>query len=431
MAKTAWIISINMGYGHQRTAYPLKSFAEGGKIISANDYLGIPEEDKRIWESSRGFYEFVSRFKKVPFLGEFAFYLFDLTQKINEFYPKRDLSSSSFTQRRTLPLFEKGWGKDLIEKCSKKNIPFVSTFFNPAFMAEYFKYPREIFCVVCDTDVSRSWAPMNPKKSKIKYFAPTGRVVSRLRLYGVKKENIILSGYPLPVENIGSKKMETLKEDMGKRLLNLDPSRRYINNYGSLITEKIGKLPKESKRPLTIMYTVGGAGAQKEIGVELIRRLKKSINEGRLKIILVAGTKNNIKDYFEKEINNGGLGELMGQGIELIYENTFEKYYDAFNSALRNTDILWTKPSELSFYAGLGLPIIIAPTIGSQEEFNRNWLIKSGYGADQKDIEHVKDWLFDWLESGYFAKMAMQGFIEVEKMGTFKIKEEIQKCSGL
>lgn len=431
MAKTAWVISINMGYGHQRTAYPLKSFAEGGKIISANDYPGIPEEDRKIWESSRSFYEFVSRFKKVPFVGEFAFYLFDLTQKINDFYPKRDLSSSSFTQRRTSPLFKKGWGKDLIEKCSKKNVPFVSTFFNPAFMAEYFKYPREIFCVVCDTDISRSWAPLNPKKSKIKYFAPTQRVVDRLKLYGVKKDNIILSGYPLPMENIGTKKMEILKEDMGKRLLNLDPGRRYINNYGSLIAEKIGKLPKESGRPLTIMFTVGGAGAQKEIGIELVRRLKKSINECRMKIILVAGTKKNINDYFEKEINNGGLGELMGSGIEIIYESTFEKYYELFNSALRRTDILWTKPSELSFYAALGLPIIIAPTIGSQEEFNRNWLIKSGYGIDQRDIGHVKDWLFDYIESGYFAKMATQGFIEIEKMGTIKIKEEVQKCSGL
>jgi hypothetical protein len=430
MVKTAWVVSINMGYGHQRTAHPLKFFAEGKQVISANDYPGIPDSDKKIWESSRSFYEFVSRFKKVPLVGELAFYLFDLTQKINEFYPKRDLSSSSFIQKRTYPLFDKGWGKDLIERCSKKKIPFVSTFYNPAFMAEHFNYPGDIFCVVCDTDMSRGWAPLNPKKSRIKYFAPTSRVASRLKLYGVKKENIIFSGYPLPMENIGGKHMEILKEDMGKRLLNLDPSRSYINKYGSLIKDKIGKMPKESGRPLTIMFTVGGAGAQKELGIEIIRRLKKSIHENRLKIILVAGTKSNIKEYFEKEINNGGLGDMLGNGIEIIYGKSFDKYYELFNLALRNTDILWTKPSELSFYAGLGLPIIIAPTIGSQEEFNRQWLLKSGYGVDQRDIEHIKDWLFDWLESGYFAEMAMEGFIEVEKMGTIKIKEEVQKCFG-
>ncbi len=49
----AWVVAVNMGYGHQRTAYPLKEFAEEGKIINANDYEGIPEKDRKIWESSR------------------------------------------------------------------------------------------------------------------------------------------------------------------------------------------------------------------------------------------------------------------------------------------------------------------------------------------------------------------------------------------
>jgi hypothetical protein len=78
----------------------------------------------------------------------------------------------------------------------------------------------------------------------------------------------------------------------------------------------------------------------------------------------------------------------------------------------------------------LGLPIIIAPTIGSQEEFNRSWLLRSGFGIDQREVEKVKDWFYDWLHLGYFAEMAMEGFIEGEQMGTIKIKEEIQKCFG-
>ena len=50
---------------------------------------------------------------------------------------------------------------------------------------------------------------------------------------------------------------------------------------------------------------------------------------------------------------------------------TTDEYFNTFNETLRETDILWTKPSELSFYAGLGIPIIIAPTIGSLEDFNK------------------------------------------------------------
>ena len=432
MNKTAWIVSINMGYGHQRTAYPLKFFAEGNEIICANDYRGIPDKDKKIWESSRSFYEFISRFKKFPLLGQWSFSLFDMTQKISDFYCDKDLSAPSFTQKGTFSLFEKGWGKDLIERLKRsKSAPLISTFYNPAFMAEYFGYPNDIFCVICDADISRSWAPLSGKKSKIKYFAPNSRVVKRLKMYGVREENIILTGYPLPMENIGDKDMEILKEDLRNRIINLDPLKKYREKRDFIIREKLGKLPKTSDHPLTIMFTVGGAGAQKELGVKIVKSLKKIIYNKRLKVILVAGVKKEIKDYFEEEIRNGGLGELLNNGIEILHENNFEKYYNKFNLALRKTDVLWTKPSELSFYSALGLPITIAPTIGSQEEFNRSWLLNSGFGIDQINIDNIKDWFYDYLHSGYLAEMAMSGFIDGEQMGTIKIKEKIQKCSGL
>jgi len=421
MNKKAWIVSINMGYGHQRTAQPLKFIAKDDEIICANDYPSIPDKDRKIWASSRRFYEAVSRFKKVPLLGEFAFYLFDLTQKISEFYNEKDESLPNFTQRRTYPLFKKGWGKHLIEKLNSET-PFVSSFYNTAFMAEYFNYKGDIFCIVCDTDISRSWAPLSAKDSRIKYFTPNKRTTERLKSYGVKAENIILTGYPLPLENT-----QAVIEDMKSRIVNLDPSSKYREKYGFAIREKLGKLPLESDHPLTITFAVGGAGAQKEVGIDLVRKLKKQIFDKRLKIILVAGTKKNIKDYFEKEIVNGGLGDFINHGVEIVYANNFSDYYDKFNLALRKTDILWTKPSELSFYSALGLPIVIAPPIGSQEDFNRRWLIKSGFGIDQGNIDNIKEWLYDWLDSGYLAELAMEAFIEGERDGTDKIKEEIEK----
>lgn len=426
MNKKAWIVSINMGYGHQRTAYPLKFLAKNNEIICANDYPDIPEKDKKIWSSSRKFYEAVSRFKKIPLFGEFAFYLFDLTQKIHDFYTKKDTSLPNFTQRKTYPLFKKGWGKHLIEKLDS-NIPYISVFHNTAFMADYFNYSGDIFCVVCDTDIARSWAPLRPKESKIKYFTPNKRTTKRLVSYGVQAENIFLTGYPLPLENTEEK---VLIEDIKNRIINLDPASKYREKYGFVIREKLGKLPQQSDHPLTITFCIGGAGAQKEIGVKLIRKLKKQIFEKRLKVILVAGIKKDIKDYFEREITNGGLSDFIGHGVEIIYDNDFGDYYDKFNSALHKTDILWTKPSELSFYTALGLPIIIAPPIGSQEDFNRRWLLKSGFGIDQGDIEHVKDWLYDWIDSGYLSEMAMEAYIEGERDGVAKIKEHIEKCSG-
>ena len=97
-------------------------------------------------------------------------------------------------------------------------------------------------------------------------------------------------------------------------------------------------------------------------------------------------------------------------------------YFKAFNQALRSTDILWTKPSELTFYSGLGLPILMAEPIGSQEDYNRDWLLAIGAGIDAPDPLYVDEWLFDWLDSGWLAEAAMQGFLDAPKMGAYHIE---------
>ena len=431
----AWVISVNMGYGHQRTAFPLKDLALGGKIINANDYQGIPKKDREIWESIRKGYEFVSNFKKVPLIGEITFFIIDRFQKILSFYPKRDLSEPNSQLKQTFSTIKEGWGRHLIENLKFKNenlkinLPIISTFFTPAYMAEYFGYPGEIFCVVCDADISRTWASLKPKESKIKYFAPTERVKERLKLYGVKEENIFLTGFPLPQDLIGTDSMETLKEDLKYRLLNLDPQKKYFEKYKILIEKNLGRLPQKPDHPLTIMFSVGGAGAQKEIGIKILTCLIWQIKQGEVKLILSAGIKEKIKEYFEKNIKKLGL-EGIANSIEILFGESIEDYFRKFNLALRKTDILWTKPSELSFYAALGIPEILAPTIGSQEEFNMRWLLKSGFGLAQENPNYTSQWLFDWLNQGYLAEAAMQGFIEGEKLGTFKIKEIIEKCFG-
>jgi hypothetical protein len=410
-----------MGYGHQRTISPLKEFARNKRIINANDYLGIPESDKRIWETSRTGYEFISKIKKIPLLGPFAFYIFDQFQKISDFYPKRNLSAPTFQLKQNYSLIKNGWGKDLISKLEKDPAVLVTSFFAPAFMAENFNYSKDIYCIVCDADIARAWAPLNPGKSRIKYFAPNQRVAERLKLYGVDPKNVSLSGYPLPLENIGTPKMEVLISDMENRLLNLDPKREYTEKYRSLIKNHLGNLPKRSNHPLTLMFAVGGAGAQMELGGKILESLKKKIKEKKIRLVLVAGTKKSVEEYFKEKLSEARLGK----DVEVIFEETFEKYYRKFNRALRKTDILWTKPSELSFYAALGIPIIMAPCVGSQEDFNKEWLLKSGFAVPQGDPNYTDQWLFDWLDNGNLAECAFQGFIEGEKMGTYNILGEL------
>ena len=424
-----WVVAVSMGYGHQRTAFPLKHLAFSGKIINANDYEGISARDRKIWEGTRKSYEFISGFKRVPLLGNIVFSIFDAFQKILKFYPKRDLSKPNFQLKQTFSLIKKGWGKDLVEKLNISSHPpdIITTFFIPAFMAEFFGYPGKIYCVVCDADISRTWASLKPKLSKIKYFVPNQRVVERLKLYGIKSENIFLTGYPLPLKNIGGNKMEVLKEDLRHRILNLDPQKRYFKKYRALIKATLDKLPEKSNHPLTIMFAVGGAGVQKEIGIRAVKSLAEKIKAEQIKVILVAGIRKKVKEYFLKNIRELNLEDNLGKSIGIIFEQDIETYFQKFNQALRKTDILWTKPSELSFYAALGLPIIIAPSIGSQEEFNKEWLLRLGLAIPQENPNYTEQWFFDFLNSGWFAEAAMQGFIEAEKSGTLNIEKIISK----
>ena len=97
-----------------------------------------------------------------------------------------------------------------------------------------------------------------------------------------------------------------------------------------------------------------------------------------------------------------------------------------FSQAMRSTDILWTKPSELSFYCGLGLPIIMSPPIGAQEVFNRRWLLEIQAGISQDDPEYTEQWLFDLWREGSLAESAWDGFLKARKYGTYKIQEILE-----
>ena len=141
---------------------------------------------------------------------------------------------------------------------------------------------------------------------------------------------------------------------------------------------------------------------------------------------LVAGNRPEVRDLFE-----AAKAKTVGAdaSVSVIYAPDLEGYFQAFNAAIRTTDILWTKPSELSFYAGLGLPIIMTPTIGSQEKFNRKWLLEIGAGMRQEKPDYASEWLFELLKTGRFADMAWLGFLRARKLGYYHILDVIRSGS--
>lgn len=427
MHKCAYVISVNMGYGHERAAYGLRDLAAGG-IITANAYPGIPEKDKKLWTDSRRIYETISRLKPLPVIGDAAFEVMDRIQRIDPFYPRRDLSRPTMQVRQTYYFIEKlGLCAHLIQKLAKKPLPLICTFFMPAFAAEIQNYPGDIYIVVCDADMSRAWVAMEPKKSRIKYFAPNGRVAERLKLYGVPEKNIYLTGFPLPKELIGGPEGSVIKKDLMARLCNLDPKGIFTNKYVKTLEAQLGPgtCPMRKDHPLTLTFSVGGAGAQKTLALDILHSLKPRLLKNDIQFRLVAGTKKDIADGFTKAIKKMGLRSRLKKNLFVDYYADRHSYFIDFSKTLRKTDILWTKPSELSFYCGVGLPLIMAPSIGSQEQFNRIWLKSVNAGVTQGDPKYVNEWLFDWINSGGLARLAWNGFIEAPTHGSYRIESII------
>jgi len=417
---SAWVVSADMGYGHQRAVFPLKEIAEGGLItVGKND--GSSEKEKKSWKRILDLYETFSRVRGVPMVGKPIFAMFDTMMHIPEFYPIRNLSHSTYQVDLLEINLKNGLCKGMMEKISAKPLPLITSYFAPAIAAE--KHGHEpIFCIICDADINRVWVAKHPSESSINYFVPCSKAAQRLKSYGVPEERIFLTGFPLPLGLLG-KNLATIKSDVGQRLCILDPNDRFWTNHRLSVEQFLGKknCTLRTMRPLTITYAVGGAGAQKEIGGRIALSVKEKIRAGTMRLNLIAGVRPEVASYF-RDIKK----DIGSENIRVLSAETLDEYFPQFALTMRETDILWTKPSELSFYAGLGIPIIMTPTIGSQERFNRQWLNEIHAGMEQKDPDYTHQWLFESLNNGHIADMAWSGFLKARKLGTTKIMEVLE-----
>ena len=91
----AWVVSADMGYGHQRAVYPLRDIAEDG-IITVGSSEAVSKAEKKLWKRLLNAYEFFSRAKGFPVIGPPLFSMLDSLMRIPSFYPMRNLSNTTF-----------------------------------------------------------------------------------------------------------------------------------------------------------------------------------------------------------------------------------------------------------------------------------------------------------------------------------------------
>ncbi len=424
------LVALEMGYGHMRAADALGDSLATDVLHADRPPLADGAEAEQ-WSRARSAYEMVSRASHYPVLGRLARRALDSLTDIANLYPYRDQSSPTFAVRMLRRSSRRGLGDALVAELERRDATLLTTFYAPAVLADYRGWDR-IVCVVTDTDLNRVWVPADPSSSRIVYCAPSQWAVRRLRAYGVPRERIRLTGFPLPPALVGGPDLDHLRAALRRRLVRLDPSGTFRDSYREELDHFIGPLPaEEDGTPPLLTFAVGGAGAQSEIVRRFLPSLARTLGGGRLRVLLVAGTHADVADRFRDWIALAGLREEMDVGlIRVLSEPDLPTYLTAFNRALAETDVLWTKPSEMTFFGALGLPLVFSRPVGTHERYNRRWAVQRGVGLEQGPPEHAGHWLGEWLEEGTLAAAAWSGFMRMPKFGSARIVEVVARVAA-
>ncbi|HET9597983.1 MAG TPA: hypothetical protein VFP65_20515 [Anaeromyxobacteraceae bacterium] len=418
------VAAVEMGYGHVRPALSLAD-ALGVEVVRVDGPpLAAPPEE-RLWRSVRVAYERTSRLSQVPVVGAPLRWALDGITGIPRLHPFRDLSSPTRGVLALDRLVRRGLGKGLVAELRATGRPLLTTFYAPALVADLAR-AVDVHCVVTDTDVNRVWAPLQSRETRIRYLVPTPRTARRLRSYGVPADRITYTGFPLPDELVGGPDLSTLKRNLAARVARLDPGRAFRAEHGEELGLFLGDVPQDgTPAPPLVTFAVGGAGAQAGLARTFLPSMRRAVENGSLRLALVAGTRRAVRAVFEEAVHDAGLEAALGSGIEIQFHPHLDGYLREMNALLARTDVLWTKPSELCFYAALGIPLVCAAPVGFHERTNRRWVRESGAGFKQRDPRFAGEWLADLLADGALAAAAWAGFTRLPKLGLYRILEAI------
>jgi len=418
------VVAVDMGYGHLRAARPIAR-ALGVEVTLVDRPPLVGPDELKVWERVRSAYEWTSRASQLPYLGRPFRWALDSVTDIPHLHPYRDLSAPTRGVAALDRMVRRELGKGLVARLRETGAPLVTTFYSPAIAADAAGLGK-VWCVVTDSDINRVWAPLDAAHTGIRYLVPSPRAGRRLRSYGVPEQNIVFTGFPLPHELVGGRDLTVLRRNLAARLVRLDPRGTFRRDYREELANFLGPLPEgEEGSPPTLTFAVGGAGAQAEMAQQFLPGMRGPIEEGRLRLVLVAGVRGAVEARFREEIQLAGLEGSLGKGLEILRADSLDEYFERFDSVMARTDALWTKPSELSFYAALGLPLVFARPVGVHERYNRRWVRECGAGVVQRDPVAAWQWLSDWLDDGTLAGAAWSGFVRLPKHGLYRILDEV------
>jgi hypothetical protein len=439
-----YITTVLMGYGHLRAADNVAGLGRGRVVrVDQPPFTNLP--DILVWKSSQDLYHAISRTveTRLRFLCRMLERIEDIpedSKRASMDYSMlmallirmgvgrglRRLSDAwdALPQGRTLrpgsgqapstssgqdpstssgQALRLGSGPGLLAGSGHDCPPRLHTFFLPALACVYNRFPGKNYQLLCDADCHRVWAPIKPNDGEVTYLAPTATCADRLISYGVAHGRIVVTGFPLPLGNTGGKDLDVLQADFRARL---------------------ERLSARSDSPLRVVFALSGAGCYLHLLKGLIRELFPELRGGKLTLCIAAGDNRKVKA--EIELYLAALNASPADRVSILFSPDVLEGFALFNRALRECDLLITKPGELVFYAALGLPQVLLPPVGKHELKNRAYLIENGAAADLPGIESAGAWLLAQRANGLWRHAAESAFARMPKLGTFAINDVVR-----
>ncbi len=196
------------------------------------------------------------------------------------------------------------------------------------------------------------------------------------------------------------------------------------------------KARKDGGAPMRFLLTIGGAGAQREIFVQIIKYLLPYVKKDKAAIYVNVGDYKNVWDEIENAIPElrklatehfdewdktkaFAMDALDGEvkGVHAFYhENIFEAVY-CTNLLMRSADVLMTKPSELAFYP---VPKLFIKRVGGHERWGAIHSAHIGDGTlECRDTAHTLQMVKMFMEDEAFLKDMCDNIVANKKAGVY------------
>ncbi len=391
------ITSALMGFGHLRAAHNISTWGRAAVVrVDRDPYVsGV---DRLVWSTTQAVHTYGSRDAESK--SRLFYKWFDGVMRIPDDHESPSLSASRFI----FMMKRLGLGKTFFDSLDGSRPTLLHTFYLPAMLSVYRHYPGKNYLLLCDTDFHRVWAPIDAEQADLEYLVPIRKSADRLLSYGVPSDRIHVTGFPLPMTNTGYPGLDTLVEDLeGRR----------------------NRIRRDSGVPLTIMFPFSGSGAYSNVLAELVKAMSEQLREGSIRLTVSCGDNGHALKSTENLFVSYGLKD--SEFTKIIYGSDLFDSFERFNKALKSADVVITKPSEMVFYAGLGIPMIFLPPIGGHEARNREYILDNGCGIDMECVSDFPKWLEESRRNERLLELAEMGYRNLPKTGTFEIDELVSE----